>query len=59
MDLEHPVVGAASRVLGVVVASLVVVLGFFDGTVTEAVSLGLVVGVGWAVAAAVGHRLLP
>lgn len=44
-------VEAALRVLAVLIASLVIVVTVFGGTVRYALAVGLVVGIGYAVAA--------
>ena len=42
---------AALRVIAVLIASLVIVVALFDGTVQYALTVGLLVGIGYAVAA--------
>lgn len=57
MDPDGPVVAAGLRIAAAVVAALVVVVGFFDGTVGRALAIGLVFGIGVAAVGAVrdGH----
>lgn len=48
-------VEATLRIVAVVIASLAIVVGIFQRTIPEALTIGVVVGVGYAVAA---HVLL-
>lgn len=59
VDPGHPVVGAALRVLGGLLAALVIAVGFFDRSVPYALAVGLVVGVLYAVVSGLGVRLTP
>ena len=45
----HPLVRAAIRTLAVVVAAIVVAVGFFDRSLVYALAVGLILGVGYAV----------
>lgn len=59
VDPSQPLVGAVLRVVVVVVAALVVAVGFFDRTVPYALAVGVVIGVLYATVAHLGVRLTP
>lgn len=56
-DSRHPAVVAASRVLAVVVAALIVAVGFFEESFAYALAVGLAVGAAFAVIGYVRDRL--
>lgn len=59
VDPTDPLPAAFLRVLVVVVAALVVAVGFFDRSVPYALTVGVVVGALYAVVGHFGVRLTP
>ena len=53
----HPLVRATIRILAVVVAAVVVAVGFFDESLAYALAVGLILGAGYAVVEHVRERL--
>lgn len=53
----YPLVRATIRIFAVVVAAIVVAVGFFDESLAYAFAVGLILGVGYAVVEYVRDRL--